>query len=252
MLNIFFAPIRRFQVLSTKPDWTRPLILALIVPLLIGTLSVILLPRQTLITSTEGRINRAKEFIDQQIEKGRMPSDQRDAALERIEQTSRSELEFYHQASKISLFLRFLVHSLPAIVWSALQLLIWTTILNLLLPLMGATASFGRMFVITTNSALVRIPAALFRALLMLITGKLTAGTSLVPLGSGAPLYLKGVLACIDIFTIWELLLVSFGMKVIFNLNSKRTTATVFSLWLVYVFILAGVLMLSGGLALSE
>jgi len=252
MLNIFLAPTSRFRQLGARPDWTIPFILALVIPLLIGTLSVILMPRETLINSTETRINRAKEFIDQQIEKGRMPSDQRQPALERIEQASRSELEFYQQASKASLFLRFILRSLPAVVWSSLQLLIWTAILNLLLPLLGASASFGRMFAITANSALVRILAALFHGLLILFTGRLTASTSLIPLGAGAPLYLKGVLACIDIFTIWELILTTIGIKVVFNLSGKRTAAAVFSIWLLYILLLAGFFTLSGGLALPE
>jgi len=252
MFNVILSPTKRFEQLKERPVWQIPLILAVTIPLIIGTLSVILLPRQSLINATETRINRAKEFIDQQIEKGKMPSDQRDAAIERIEQASRMELELYEHASKASLFLRLLVRSLPAVVWSVLQLLIWTTILNLLLPLLGAGSSFGRVWTITTNSALVRILATIFHAILMLVTGKMTATTSLLLLAHNAPLFLKGILACIDIFTIWELIIVSIGMKVIFNLNHKRTAALIFGLWFVYILILGGFTTLSGGLALVE
>lgn len=252
MFNIIFSPTKRFTQLKEKPVWVTPFVFALVIPLLIGTLSVVLLPRQSLINATENRINRVKEFIEKQIETGRMPSDQRDAAIERIEKTSRGEIELYERASKIALFLRFLVRSLPAIIWSALQLLIWTTILNLLLPLLGAGSSFSRLWAITANSALVRIPAALFRALLILSTGKLTATTSLLLLASTSPLYLKGVLAGIDIFTIWELVLVSLGIKTIFNLNVRRTAALVLGLWFIYVLILAGFSTLTGGLAFAD
>ncbi|MEO0005085.1 MAG: YIP1 family protein [candidate division WOR-3 bacterium] len=252
MFHIIFSPTHRFAQLKEKPDWLAPFILALILPLFIGTLSVIILPRQTLINATENRINRVKGFIEKQVETGKMPSDQRDAAIERIEKTAQVELDLYERASKINLFFRFLVRSLPATIWSALQLLIWTTVLNLLLPLLGAGSSFGRLWAITTNSALVRIPAAVFRVLLILSTNKITATTSLLLLAPSAPLYLKGVLACIDIFTLWELGLTSLGLKVIFNLDLKRTSALVFGLWFIYVLILAGLSTLSGGLAFPD
>lgn len=252
MFNIIFSPTRRFQSLSEKPDWVLPLILTLLLPLLIGTIAVVLLPRSVLITSAEERITRTKEFIDQQLEKGRMTADQRDAAMERIESASRSELEFYQNASNPSLFLRFLLRSIPALLWSALQIFLWTIILNLLLPLMGGVSSFARTFAVTTNSALVRIPAALFHTLLMILTGKLTATTNLALVAPNVPLYLKGILSCIDIFTIWELILVSLGLKTLFNLQMKRTTVVVFILWLVYIILLAGLLTLSGGLAIQS
>ncbi|MEO0069368.1 MAG: YIP1 family protein [candidate division WOR-3 bacterium] len=251
MLNIIFSPSRRFQSLSEKPVWVIPFVLALLLPLLIGNLTVVLLPRSALITTAEERIARAKDFIDQQVEKGRMPADQREMAMERIDAASRSELEFYQNASKPGLFLRFLLRSIPALLWSALQIFLWATILNLLLPLLGATTSFARTFAITTNSALIRVPSALFHSLLMLTTGKLTVTTNLALAFPAVPLYLKGLLSCIDIFTIWELILVSLGLKTVFNLQMKWITLVVFSLWLVYILLLAGLLTLSGGLAIQ-
>ncbi|MCL6465830.1 MAG: YIP1 family protein [candidate division WOR-3 bacterium] len=251
MWKIISAPTQRFQELSTKPTWTAPFILVLLLPLLIATLSSSLLPRHRLVASIEARIAKAKEFIDAQVEKGKMPSDQHDAALKRIEEMSRTEMEFYQNSPWLKLFLRFFIRSLPAVIWSGLQIIIWSAILNLLLPLLGASASFGRTFTITTNSALVRIPAALFHALIILATGNLTAATSLAPLAANAPVYLRGILACIDIFTIYELILVSLGLKVIFNLKIRNTALVVFLIWFCYILIVAALISLSGGLALA-
>ncbi len=253
MFKIIFAPREYFQRLAEKPVWTVPLILALVLPLFIATIASSFMPRTSLIESIQSRIDRTKEFIDQQAEKGKMPSDQKEAAIQRIDETSRNEIEFYERSSTIAILLRSLVRSLPALIWSTLLLFIWSTIINLLLPLLGASSSFARAFAITTNSALIRIPAAIFHAVIILATGNLTASTSLAPLARSlqVPLYLKGILASIDIFTLWELLLVSIGLQVVFNLKLKNTALVVFLTWFVYVLLLAGLVTLSGGLALA-
>lgn len=251
MWEIIFSPTRRFQGLSAQPVWIAPFTLALVLPLLLITLATSSLPRSRLVASIESRIAKTKNFLDAQVEKGKMPTDQHEAALKRIEEISRSELEFYRDASWLKLFTRLLVRSLPAVFWSGLQLLLWSTTLNLLLPLIGASASFGRTFAIAANSALLRIPAALFRILIILATGNLTATTSLAPLATQAPNYLKGLFACIDIFTIWELILVSLGLKIIFNLKMKNSLGAVFLVWFCYILIIAAFVSLSGGLALS-
>ncbi len=250
MLNIFFSPTRRFQSLAQKPEWVVPLILLLILPLIISTIAVTVLPRAVLINAIEERISRTKEFIDQQIEKGRMPQAQREVAIQRIEEAFRTELEFYRNSSKFALFFRFLLRSLSAVIWSGVQLLLWATILNLLLPLLGTGSSFALTFAIAANSALVRLPTALFRALLMLATNKITVATNLALLFPNVPIYLKSIFSCIDIFTIWELILVSVGLKVVFNLQTKQTAPVVFLVWFGYVLLLSGLLTLSGGLAL--
>ncbi|MGQ9677841.1 MAG: YIP1 family protein [bacterium] len=251
MWKTIFTPKQRFQELNVKPVWTAPLILALTLPLFIASLTTSFIPRTKLVASLESRIAKTRDFLDAQVEKGKMSSDQHEAALKRIEEISRNELEFYNNASWLKLSTRFLVRSLPALFWSALQIVLWSTILNLLLPLIGASASFGRTFAIVANSALIRAPAALFRALIILVTGNLTATTSLAPLATQTSNYLKGIFACIDIFTIWELLLVSLGLKIIFNLKMKNSLSVVFLIWFCYILIIAALVSLSGGLALS-
>ncbi|MGB9742678.1 MAG: YIP1 family protein [candidate division WOR-3 bacterium] len=250
MFKIFFSPKVRFQQLSTSPEWSLPLTLSLILPLFLGTISVALLPKTVLIQSTANRIERVKSFIDEQVARGKMPSDQREAALERIEQTARSEFEFYERSGPATLLFRFLVRSLPALVWSLIQLLIFTALLNLLIPVLGAGSSFGRMLAVTANSALIRTAGAVFHGVLMFATGKLTVNTSLSLLVPNSPLFIKALLTAIDIFTVWELVLVSLGIGVLFNLPARRTAAAVFSIWLLYVILLALLSSLSGGLAL--
>jgi len=253
IFKIYYSPKSRFQELSLKPLWSLPLILSLVVPLFIGTFSITLLPRQVLIDSTEKRIERVKNYIDEQIAKGRMPSEQRANTMERIEQTARQEIENYEQSSKPAIFLRFLLRSLPALVWSAIQLLIFTALLNLLLPLLGANSSYERMLTITANSALVRIGGAIFHSGLQFATGKLTVNTSFSLFAPPAlPVFIRGFLASVEIFTLWELILISLGMQVFFNLPAKRSATAVFGIWLVYILLLAFLTSLSGGLALPD
>ncbi len=84
----------------------------------------------------------------------------------------------------------------------------------------------------------------------MLATNKITVATNLALLFPNVPIYLKSIFSCIDIFTIWELILVSVGLKVVFNLQTKQTAPVVFLVWFGYVLLLSGLLTLSGGLAL--
>lgn len=252
MLGIFFAPRARFQQLSTRPEWSVPLVIALVAPFLLATLTTSLLPKQVLINSIESRVEKVKNYIDEQVEGGRIPSDQRSAAITRIEETSRREIEFYEHSSWFSLFLRFLVRSLPVLVWSAIQIFVFTALLNLLLPVLGSGSNFGRMLALTANSALVRIGKAVVDSVLMVATGKLMVNTSMglfLPVG---PIFLRGLLSTIDIFTIWELVLVGLGMKVFFNLRDQRPWFAVFGIWLVYILLLALLTTLSGGLALAS
>ncbi len=252
MFKIFFAPKERFQELGGKPEAIMALILALVLPLLIGTVASTLLPKQILINFTEARSARAREFIEEQVAKGRMPSDQQESALKRMESTLEKEVEFYQRASKISLLSRFLVRSLPALVWSFLLLIVFTAILNLFLPLLGSSTSYGRMLAITSNAALIRIASAVFHAILMFATGKLVVDTSLGILLPTGPLFLRGLLSGVGLFTVWELLLVAMGMRVVFNLRLGRSLGVVFGVWLVYLLFLAGMVTISGGLTLSQ
>ncbi|MEO0052669.1 MAG: Yip1 family protein [candidate division WOR-3 bacterium] len=252
MLKLFWSPTVRFRELTAKPEWSLPLVLGLLVPLLLGALSSSLLPRRVLIDSIESRMERVKRYIDEQVEKGRMPSDQRGPALERIEGTSRQEVEAYERSSWPALFLRFLVRSLPAVVWSLIQLLIFTALLNLIMPLLGGATSFGRMLAVTANAALVRIAGAVVHGLLMFATGRLAVNTSLSLVLPAGPVFVRGFLSAVDIFTVWELVLIGLGMKVVFNLPGRRSWFAVFGIWLVYIIILALLATISGGLALPE
>ncbi len=252
MLKLFWAPAVRFRELAAKPEWSLPLVLGLVVPLLIGTLSTSLLPRRVLIDSIESRMERVKSYIDEQVEKGRMPSDQRGPALERIEETSRHEVEAYERSSWLALFLRFGVRSLPAMVWSLIQLLIFAALLNLIMPLLGGTTSFGRMLAVTANAALIRIASAVIHGILMFTAGRLAVNTSLSLFLPTGPVFVRGILSAVDIFTVWELVLIGLGMKLVFNLPGRRSWFAVFGIWLVYIIILALLATISGGLALPE
>ncbi|MEO0051266.1 MAG: hypothetical protein ABIK11_01805, partial [candidate division WOR-3 bacterium] len=76
--------------------------------------------------------------------------------------------------------------------------------------------------------------------------------TSLSLVLPAGPVFVRGFLSAVDIFTVWELVLIGLGMKVVFNLPGRRSWFAVFSIWLVYIVILALLFTLSGGLALPE
>jgi hypothetical protein len=120
-----------------------------------------------------------------------------------------------------------------------LGILIFTLILNLLIPLLGTSGSFKKTFAVTTNSALMRIPGAIVKAILMFIKGSSDISTSLtlfLPKMTHQG-FLYGLFSRIDFFTIWELILVGLGLKVLFNISGKKSYYVVFGLWLLYIII---------------
>ena len=209
--EIYSAPTKVFTKLSEKPKWLIPLIIVVIVSLLL-----------TLVAVSKINWDEQKAKITEMMQSRNVPQ-------ERIDQQLRS-------MTPTTGLLRSLI---AVLIITPLGILIFTLLLNVLIPLLGSPGSFKKTFSVTTNSALVRIPGAIVKAILIFIKGSPEVYTSLVLLFPKMQHkgFLFNILARIDFFTIWELILVGLGLKVLFNISGKKTYYIVFGLWLLYIIV---------------
>jgi len=210
-LNIYTSPTQTFTKLSEKPKWLIPLIIVVIVSILLSLVAM---------SKTNWDEQRAK--VREMLEKQNVPQ-------ERIDKIMTS------MNPKTGL-IRGIIAVLIA---TPLGILIFTLILNLLIPVLGTACLFKKTFAVTTHSALVRVPGAIVKAILMFIKGSSDISTSIMLFfpKMAHQGFVYGLFSRIDFFTIWELILVGLGLKVLFNISGKKSYYAVFGLWLLYIII---------------
>lgn len=210
LLNLYFSPLETFNQINEKPDWIIPFVITLMVVLVF---TVITIPRVSL---PEG-----KKRI---MEMDNLTQEQKEMALESLEGIR-----------------MYLVTSISIIVFSFIIIFAKSGIFYLLFSLLGNRTVFKKVLSVVSYSFLVGIPEIILKTSLMLIKGSSKVYTSLVIFAPGigfeSPFF--KVLNRIDIFTIWNLILISLGFSVIYNIGRKRAYAVVFAswaFWLVIVF----------------
>jgi hypothetical protein len=210
-LNIYTSPTQTFGKLSEKPKWLIPLIIVVIFAILL-----------TLVAVSKVNWNEQKARIAEMMQSRNVPQ-------ERIDQTLRSMTPTTGMIRRL----------IAVLIFTPLGILIFTLLLNVLIPLLGSPGSFKKTLSITTNSALIRIPAAIVKAILIFIKGSPEVYTSLVLLFPKMQHkgFLFNFLARIDFFTIWELILVGLGLKILFNISGKKTYYVAFGIWLLYIIL---------------
>ncbi len=209
--EIYSAPTKAFTKLAEKPKWLIPLIIVVIVSLLL-----------TLLAVSKVNWEEQRTRITEMMQSRNVPQERIDQQLRRMTPTTG------------------LIQGLIAVlIITPLGILIFTLLLNVLIPLLGSPGSFKKTFSVTANSAMVRIPGAIVKAILIFIKGSPEVYTSLVLLFPKMQHkgFLFNILARIDFFTIWELILVGLGLKVLFNISGKKTYYIVFGLWLLYIIL---------------
>ncbi|MEO0114986.1 MAG: YIP1 family protein [candidate division WOR-3 bacterium] len=211
LFNIYTSPNSFFTKIAEKPKWLIPLILVVVFSVLLSLVAI---------TKTDWETQKTK--VRELLEKRNVPPEQIEKIVAAINPKTG------------------LVRGLIAVlIITPLGILIFTTILNLMIPLLGTSGSFKKTLAVTTNSALIRIPSAIVKVVLMLLKGSSDVTTSLIlffPKMSDKG-FIYGLFSRIDFFTIWELFLVALGLKILFNIPGKKTYYTVFGIWLLYVII---------------
>jgi len=217
MFDIYLSPSRAFGRLKEKPTWLVPLIIALVFNMLIAFVSA--------------------RYVDW--------DKQRQLAVDRMRERNMSEEQIQKATEGMDKFygspvMRFGAPVASALVISIIGVLFLAVVYNVSLPLLGGASDFKRTWAIVCNASLVAIPSAIVRGILVLLKRSAEVTTSLL---LAAPSlkhgFLSVVLARIDIFAIWQLILCAIGLSVVFGLKGSKSYLLVFSVWAVLTVIFA-------------
>lgn len=210
IVSIFTAPSKVFTGLKEKPVWTKPFIIVLIIIALSSAFTV-MLAKDAIITKQEEAFQE-RGMNDEQIE----------------------------QAKK------FIQGPLPIVfagiggaIVVAVLLLLFALVLKLLVPVFGGTSAFKSVFSVVSFSALIMVPAAVLKLMLVAITKSPYVTTSLAlltPTMEKTSL-LYQFLAGFDFFIIWEMILVAIGINIVSGVKKQNAYILVFLVWFVSIFI---------------
>lgn len=224
MLDIYLAPTRAFDRLKEKPSWLLPLAIGLVAALAV-----------TAISSQFFDWEAQKEKAVEEMQKRNMTEEQVNQALERME-------GFYS-----SPVMRTGAPLVGALVTHLVAAFFLALVTNLALPLLGATGSYLRTLAVICTAGLVAVPAAIVRGALILVQRTAEVSTSLgiafPGLKSGFPAV---IVNRIELFAIWQLILVGLGLKVVYDIKGSRTYWLVSAIWLLITVVLGLLAALSG------
>jgi hypothetical protein len=210
ILDIYFAPSKVFNALKEKPQWIIPLVVVLLVVAVTAVVTVNL-TRETIIARQE-EMFQERGMSEEQIEQAR--------------QFTSGPIMMISSAISAALI-------------TAVLLVVFALVVHLFIPLFGGESSFKKVFSVICFSALVSVPAAILKIILIAITGSPYITTSLALL---APDLAKSsftyqLLSGFDLFVIWEMVLVSMGISITNNLLRKNAYMLVFLIWFISIFI---------------
>jgi hypothetical protein len=105
--------------------------------------------------------------------------------------------------------------------------------------LMGGETSFKKVLSVSCWSSMVAIPALILKTPLMLLKKSAQIHTSLaalMPAGSEENFLFK-ILTHTDIFTIWQICLLSIGLAVVYRFSTRKAAGLVIGWYLFYVVV---------------
>ena len=219
IMSVFTAPSKVFTGLKEKPEWKKPLIIVLIIIALSSAFTVML----------------AKDAI---IAKQEEAFQERGMSDEQIEQAK-----------------KFIQGPLPIVfagiagaIVVAVLLLLFAVVLKLLVPVFGGTCAFKSVFSVVSFSALIMVPAAVLKLMVVAINKSPYVTTSLALLTPAMEKtsFLYQFLAGFDFFIIWEMILVAIGISIVSGVKKQNAYILVFLVWFVSIFVGIGLGSLRG------
>jgi hypothetical protein len=222
MLTIFFSPGDAFRKLREKPNWIAPLIVVLIFGIAVSIVAV-------------------------------SKVDVRAKAEEAMRQQGLTEEQVQQRMEQAGPFMNSPVLKYGGPVFSVLfitvaALLVSALVLNWIVAMLGVPqGNFMLAFSVVSWAALVRVVASIVRGILVFLRGPehLSTGLSLLVPGVKAGFgyaFLNGV----DVFSIWEVILVAMGLKIAFDLKGRSAYLYVLLLWLLSVAVFSLFALLPG------
>lgn len=220
ILCIYFAPSKVFHALKERPRWILPLVIVLFVVALTTVLTMTL--AREAITARQQEALQERGLTEEQMEQA---------------------MQFTQgPAAAIS-------GAVGAVIITAVLLLIFALVLNLFVPLFGGESGFKKIFSVICFAALVMVPAAILKILMIAATRTPYVTTSLALLAPGLAKdsFAYQLLAGFDLFVIWEMVLVAMGISITNGLARKNAYILVFVIWIVSIFAGIGLGSIFGG-----
>lgn len=219
ILNIFFEPKKVFESLKIKPTW--------LVPFLIVALLGI------------GFFYYTYPFImHQQVERiqenEKIPEEQKEKIIEKMTEKDHPPL-WQLSFAPIGTLVTFVI--VAAVLFFVFNVLL------------GGDSAFRRVFSVYCYSSLVAIPAMVVKFPLIMMKGNLNVQTSLALLLSpnDKDTFLYSVFSSFDIFSFWQVILVSMGLGVMYKYSTKKAFTAVLILWIIYILAKSALSSVLGG-----
>lgn len=204
IIGIFTAPRATMEDIAANPTWIVPLIIVVLAAGIAGFFLKDVIVQNTITQMTEKNPN--------------IPAEQLEAA---------------GKWTRLSSYIMPVIFTpLFYVVLAAIFLFVGNTIL-------GGEAKFKTVFSMTCWAGLITLVGSAVNIPVMISRGVMESAASLASLMSPEDnkTILYYLLSQIDLFTIWWLVVLGFGMAAVYRFSTKKGMTAVFGLWGVYVII---------------
>ena len=210
MLDIFFSPGRVFTSIKEKPDWLKPFIVVLVIVAIVSVLTF-LLSRDTIFAQQEEKM-RERGLTEEQIEQAQSIT-----------------------GSPVIM----IISGISGAFFTAIVLVLFTLILFLLVPLFGGKAQFPVLLAVVCYAGLITAFGGILRLILVGITKSPYSNFSLAAFAGSMSKtsFPFRLFMGVDLFIIWEMILVSMGVNITSEVKKENAYILVFLIWIVSLFI---------------
>lgn len=214
LLNIFTAPRKTFTGLKEKPKWATAFVIVLIVVAIVAAFTISMTRKTVMVGQREAMEERGLS----------------EEEIERAMKFTQGPVAIVGAAVGGAIFI-------------AIILLLFALVINLFIPLLGGKSLYRTIFSVVCFSALIKVPAAALKLILIAITKSIYVTTSLALLvpNLAKTSFAYQLLSGFDFFIIWEMILVSLGISITSGIKQKNAYILVFIIWIATLFIGIGI-----------
>jgi hypothetical protein len=213
-LNVFFSPGASFRKIKEKPSWIVPMIIVIVFSMAIAMIGASKMDRTAI-----------RDRVTEQMRQQGVSEDQIQQRLEQFDKMGSNPV------------MKFVFPAISVLMITIIGLLLSAVVLNWIVPMTGAAqANFLLTFSVVSWAAVVRVLGSLVKGVLIYLRGPMNVSTGLLLLAPNLkPGYLYALLNGIDLFSIWEVILVAMGLKIAYDLKGKSVYFYVLLLWILAV-----------------
>lgn len=227
LIMVLFAPQTAFTALKSRctwADWAVPAIIVAIVAMISTSLTFPII--------TKEQMAEQQERIE---ENPNMTTEQKAQAIEAM-----GKMQGFGRVAGLV--------GVPVGVAAGLcvQAAVFLFGLNFLL---GSRGTYRELLAITGYSMMTAIPELIVKTPLIIAKGTMKVFTGLgllLPL-EGEKGFLYHTLSSVDLFTVWQMVLISIGIGTLYTMPAKRAGSVVFAFWVIWILISATLRGFAGG-----